>query len=103
MITAPVLFRGFVLALLAGFLAGCNSWLAHRETISYQAGDAVAWNRAVHTIDPWPAASRDTTIPTSGRRIARAIDVYENGETDAAASSTVMMPIAPMGVGGGKP
>jgi len=102
MITSPVLLRGLILALLAGLLAGCNSWLAHRETISYQAGDAVAWNRAVHTIDPWPVASRDTTIPTSGRRIARAIDVYENGEPKEAAPSMIMMPIAPMGVGGGK-
>jgi len=102
MITTPVLLRGILLALLAGVLAGCNSWLAHRETISYQAGDAVAWNRAVHTIDPWPVTSRDTTIPTSGRRIARAIDVYENGEPKDAAPSTAMLPIAPLGVGGGK-
>jgi hypothetical protein len=103
MITPSVLLRGVVLALVAGFLAGCNSWLARREAISYQAGDAVAWNRAVHTIDPWPATSRDTTITTSGRRIARAIEAYENGEPNGAAPSAAMTPIAPMGVGGGTP
>jgi hypothetical protein len=96
-ITSPVLLRGLAAALLAALLAGCNSWIAHRETISFQAGDAVAWNRGVHTIDPWPAASRDTTIPTSGRRIARAIEAYESGE-DPSASAPVMapVPIAPV-------
>ena len=67
---------------IAASLAGCEHWFARRETISYQGGDAVAWNRAVHTIDPWPAVSADTAIPVSGRRVARAIERYENGITD---------------------
>lgn len=94
MITPPVLLRGFATAFLAALLAGCNSWFAHRDTISYEAGDAIAWNRAVHTIDPWPAASRDTTIPTSGRRIARAIEAYENGETPSGTPSQAATPVA---------
>jgi hypothetical protein len=73
------LFRTAALLCVAIPLAGCNHWLARSETISYQAGDAVAWNRAVHTIDPWPVASADTTIPTSGRRIATVIERYESG------------------------
>src|SRR5688572_31713613 len=103
MITLPVLGRGLLLALFAALLAGCNSWIAHRETISYQAGDAVAWNKSVHTIDPWPAASRDTTIPTSGRRIARAIEAYENGQQAASGGGGGMAPLAPIAVGGGTP
>jgi hypothetical protein len=63
-------------------LAGCDHWLTRRETISYQTGDAVAWNRTVHTIDPWPAASADTRIPTSGRRIATVIERYEKGPAE---------------------
>jgi hypothetical protein len=76
---------------IAAALAGCDHWLARRETISYQAGDAVAWNRAVHTIDPWPAASADTTIPLSGRRVTTVIERYESGvpeETDASSGAT---------------
>lgn len=71
--------RTAALLSIATSLAGCDHWLARRETISPQAGDAVAWNRAIHTIDPWPAASANTTIPTSGRRIATVIERYEQG------------------------
>ncbi|HEV2559515.1 MAG TPA: hypothetical protein VGU45_12875 [Microvirga sp.] len=102
MITRPMLLRGLATSLLALGLAGCNSWLSHRETISYQAGDAVAWNRAVHTIDPWPAASRDTTIPTSGRRIARVIDAYENGETAQSAGKAGSTGFAPIAIAPGQ-
>ena len=80
-----LLRTGAALAACA-LLAGCESWLARRETISYQSGDAVAWNRAVHTIDPWPAASADTTIPVSGRRVATVIERYEAGPPEEGAA-----------------
>jgi hypothetical protein len=80
-------------------LAGCQ-WFDRRESLSLQSGDAVAWNRAIHTIDPWPPASSDTNIPTSGQRIARAIEIYESGPTPQSANQpsvgvVPMVPIAP--------
>lgn len=82
---------------LSGLLAGCQ-WLERRDTLSLQSGDAVAWNRTIHTIDPWPAASNDTVIPTSGRRIARAVEIYESGPTPQAAGAAPvsLVPIAPL-------
>ncbi|WP_460449286.1 hypothetical protein [Alsobacter sp. SYSU BS001988] len=59
-------------------LAGCQESLARRDAISFAAGDAIAYNKAVHIIDPWPAASVNPDIPTSGRRVADAIERYEN-------------------------
>jgi ABC-type uncharacterized transport system auxiliary subunit len=84
--------------LSASTLAGCSEILARRETISYQAGDAVAWNRAVHTIDPWPAASANTTIPVSGRRVVNAIETYENANAakPTAPPPVTLVPLAPM-------
>jgi hypothetical protein len=82
------LLRAAMIVFAACILSGCE-WLVRRETVSYQAGDAVAWNKAIHTIDPWPASSADTTIPVSGRRVARAIERYENGDPAGAA------PLAP--------
>ena len=104
--TNPIsmLLRSAGLLALAASLAGCN-WYSRRETISYQAGDAVAWNRAVHTIDPWPAASNDSNIPVSGRRVARAIETYENGGASVTAPPPPLslVPIAPMVPGAGVP
>jgi hypothetical protein len=84
--------------LSAATLAGCTEVLVRRETISYQAGDAVAWNKAVHTIDPWPAASADTTIPVSGRRVVNAIEAYENTNASkpTAPPPVTLVPLAPM-------
>ena len=82
---------------LSGLLAGCQS-LERRDTLTLQSGDAVAWNRTIHTIDPWPSASNDTVIPTSGRRIARAVEIYESGPTPqpAAAAPEGLVPVAPL-------
>jgi hypothetical protein len=38
-------------------------------------------------IDPWPDYAVDTRIPTSGRRVARAIEYYETGPKDPNASA----------------
>jgi hypothetical protein len=80
-------------------LAGCEHWFARRETISYQGGDAVAWNRAIHMIDPWPAVSADTTIPVSGRRVANTIERYETGIVEENGSAPASgSPIAPVAI-----
>jgi hypothetical protein len=57
-------------------------YLSRHDRISYQAGDAVAANQVIHMIDPWPEYAADTNIPTSGRRVARAIEYYEAGPKD---------------------
>ena len=100
----PSPVRIAVLAGLAVLLSGCNSTLVRQETMAFSSGDAVAWNRAVHTIDPWPVASSDTTIPTSGRRVAQAIENYESALTKAAPNPTAtvsFVPLTPMTPGAG--
>ena len=77
-------------------LAACNATFARKDTLGYAAGDAVAWNKAVHTIDPWPAASADTTRPVSGRRVARAIEAYEAGDAPPPAGQVLLAPMAPV-------
>ncbi len=90
--TRPIVMMATTLA-----LCGCSEYLERRETISFHAGDAAAANRAVHTIDPWPRAAQNTTIPTSGRRVADAIERYEtraNGNGPAA-PPVMAIPIMP--------
>lgn len=64
-------------AALAVAAAGCTEYVERRETIARHAGNAVAANRAIHTIDPWPAVAARTDIQVSGRRVVDAIERYE--------------------------
>jgi type IV pilus biogenesis protein CpaD/CtpE len=83
-------------ALLAS-AAACTEYLDRRDTVSFHAGDAVAANRAIHTIDPWPAHASQTAIAHDGERIGKAIERYKRGPqpNGAAAPSTLAIPIAP--------
>jgi len=65
--------------LLAGTTAACTDYRERRETIMLGTGDAVAANRAIHTIDPWSPASRRPATPHDGERIARAVERYRRG------------------------
>jgi hypothetical protein len=71
------------LLLCAGVaLAACTSdqsheYLAHSDRVTAGAGDAVASNRAVHTINPWSAPSHKTQIDMDGKRAGLATKRYE--------------------------
>lgn len=60
--------------------AGCTDYLARRETINAHAGEAMAYNRAIHVIDPWPAHAARTAIAVDGVRVERVMERYRNGE-----------------------
>jgi hypothetical protein len=64
-------------------LGGCADYLNHRDRVSLAAGDAMQWNQAVHTIDPWPPAASNTAIPGDGKKLAGVIGDYQ---TPAAAA-----------------
>jgi hypothetical protein len=87
----------FGIAALAASTAACNDYLDRRDTISLHAGDAVAANRAIHTIDPWPAHASKTRWGTNGKRTVNAIERYETRQSGAApvAPATLTLPIAP--------
>ena len=100
------LTRGLGAVAIAAALAGCQDRLQRYETVSLDAGDAIAWNKAVHTIDPWPRGSADTRIPVSGRRVARAIEAYENGGVPPGAGGPppiTLVPMAPFAPGANGP
>ncbi len=88
--------RSFGVVVITAALAGCQDRLQRYETVSLDAGDAVAWNKAVHTIDPWPRGSADTRIPVSGRRVARSIEAYENGGVPPSAGGPPPITLVPM-------
>ncbi|QRM27639.1 hypothetical protein [Microvirga sp. VF16] len=61
-------------------LGGCVDYLEHRDTITLRAGDAQAWNKTVHTADPWPPYVMNNHIPGDGQRTAAVIQRYSTGD-----------------------
>jgi hypothetical protein len=73
---------GLLLCCAGTLLAACTSdqsheYLAHSDKITRGAGDAVASNRAVQTIDPWSRPSHNTKIDMDGKRAALAARRYQ--------------------------
>lgn len=67
-------------------LGGCRErrygeYLHPRDTISLSAGDAVAHNKAVQTIDPWPVYSRKANHLSDGKRILLGMQRYQKNES----------------------
>lgn len=74
MISLP---RNSALALgLAFMLGGCADYMNNRDTVSLGAGDAVEANLGISTIDPFPAAAKNTNIRIDGRKVKQAHDRY---------------------------
>jgi hypothetical protein len=77
--------RALATALLAmGTLAGCadaDLYFDRRDTISLHAGDAVASNIIVQTVDPWPRVAANRNIPGNGDRMQAAGERYRTGKT----------------------
>jgi hypothetical protein len=61
----------------ASVLAGCSDiYYDRRETVASGAGDAVASNIAVQTVDPWPRNVGNTQISMNGDRAVLAAQRY---------------------------
>lgn len=61
---------------LAAPLAGCADYLARRDSITLDAGNALATNQITHMVDPWPRASAEKDIAFHGERMQRAVERY---------------------------
>jgi hypothetical protein len=73
---APALFA-------AALLAGCadpDFYLDRRDFVSSHAGDAIATNIIVQTVDPWPRASGNRNIAFNGDRMQAAGERYRTGK-----------------------
>jgi hypothetical protein len=76
-----------VITVFMATLGGCSSegqynrYRHARDTISLSAGDAVAHNKAVQTIDPWPVYARKRSQTTDGKRILLGMERYQKNES----------------------
>jgi hypothetical protein len=77
----------------ATLLAACtgdraHEYLAHTDRVTPGSGDAVASNRAIHTIDPWSRQSHNTQIDMDGKRARQAARRYETAKPAAPPSDS---------------
>ena len=50
------------------------------DTVTFQAGDAVAYNRVLQSQNPWPRYVNQTHIHTNGEKMDLAIDRYKSDQ-----------------------
>lgn len=84
------LVRSIVAAATAGvLLSGCSDiYFDRRETLTFHAGDAVATNIAIQTIDPWPKVAGIRNIEHDGTRMQKAAERYRTGKTTPLATTS---------------
>ncbi len=69
-------------ALAALALAGCehDRYADRRDQVTFGSGDAVAANKAMHIIDPWPRAARTIEHGMSGEQAEAALEKLRKRE-----------------------
>lgn len=72
-------------------VAGCADAFTRADDLWPYSGDAVAANKALQTIDPWPSRSRNAAFPANGARIGEAIRAYKMGKTADAPPAPVLV------------
>jgi hypothetical protein len=75
--TKPNWFARLSVAAITLLMTACQDYAVRRDTIAFHAGEAAAYNKAIHTIDPWPAAAARTDMDFDGERAIKAIARYE--------------------------
>jgi len=69
-------------------------YLQRIDSISPGAGNARAFNNAIHVIDPWPRQSGNRHIPANGERMVGAVERYR----DVSKLPKAPPPIAPVAI-----
>src|SRR5215472_18808840 len=65
----------------AGGASADEEYLARRDSITPGVGNAMAHNRAVHTINPWPRYVGNDRINVDGRRIQLGMRRYQENKS----------------------
>jgi len=83
-------------------LVGCSSqYFQRKDTVTFGAGDAVAWDNAQQIANPWPRSARNTRIPTNGEKGVQAVRQYVKGQPHENGGGGGLVNINVGGAGGG--
>lgn len=94
--------RALAAALLCGALSACaETYLERRDRLSFSSGEALAANRVVHMVDPWPRQAGNRDIAFDGERMRAAAERYRTGQViKPVAATTSSAAYAPPAAGG---
>jgi hypothetical protein len=84
--------------LLGSVLAACDRYVDRRDQVTFGSGDAVAANRAMHIIDPWPRASQSVEQGISGEQAEGAMEKFRrraSGRDSSQAPATITLSPTP--------
>lgn len=81
--TLRTILTGLACALAAVNLTGCTQ-AEYIDTINLDAGNAIAVNKAVQTIDPWPRHAFKKHQRTNGTRVANGYETYRGAREEPA-------------------
>jgi hypothetical protein len=88
----------------AALLGGCaDIYYDRRDSVAFHAGDAIASNKVVHVIDPWPPAAANRNIYSDGQRMQRAVERYRTNKTTPLATTSTSSVSYGAPTGGGTP
>ncbi len=72
---------------VAAMTGGCAAdYMSREDRISMSAGDAIATNKAIHVVDPWPSEGFNMRPRTMGQRVVAPVQRYRDGTAQAPAS-----------------
>ena len=72
--------RALVIAALLTALGGCSEYFDRRDDVALTGGNAVATNKIVQMVDPWPPASANRDIAFDGNKMETAFERYRTGK-----------------------
>lgn len=81
---------------LGALLTGCSDiYYDRRDSIAFDAGDAMATNRVTHMVDPWSRASGNRNIAFNGERMQAAVERHRTRK--------IIRPVNPLTTGTNAP
>jgi hypothetical protein len=96
---ARVAVRPVLVAALLVALTGCSEYLARRDGITLNAGNAVMTNQVTQMVDPWPRNAGNRNIAFNGERMDAAYQRYRTGHVTPprgiSTGTTYQAPTAP--------
>jgi hypothetical protein len=82
-----------------------NTYFERKDTVTFSAGDAVAWNNAQQITNPTPAGAYNNNISTDGRVACKSVEKYVKGSPPANNGSGSLISVTTVvnnGGGGGE-
>ncbi len=81
-----------LIVLAALQLAACDNYVDRRDSVTFGAGDAIAANKAMQIIDPWPQSARTIQHGVSGEQAEAIMEKFRKASRGDPGATTSAPP-----------